>query len=687
MEFSKFNITNLKQNAKAQALILSIIGLLAFIFLAENRSNYFFLVVKELLVVFIVYSIISNYTNLFGKKNFPPIKLVISFLIANLFILLNSHLFEVIVRLLFGFTEDELYKSGSPFMKGAVFTYNFILMIVTAYFFIVFKEFLFYKQRRNLKTYYTALVLFVFLAGLTALLNENKDYKFINLAITVNAIILIVINSLKISWIAFLTQREKKQLLFLSIVICALFIVNLNYNVTDDYITSMIKSFSPGLHHLLFIFYLYGIIYFSILFLTVLFHLPTAAEFDRKAKEVSSLQFFSKMINEVRDDSELAETITELAIQVCDGSAAWMIKSAATAEQPIAPQKIGFFYAEKISRHIFANDKLKGNSKIEYFDLRNFTKTQTAEERYSFAAIARLSSHRNDAGYLFIVKKQDSPFDDEDRSALETFADYTSIALENSSLLKESIEKERMEKELDVAREIQYKLIPQNIPQTENLEIAAMFIPAFEVGGDYYDFFDFDNGNIGFTIADVSGKGISAAFIMAEIRGIIESYSKILSSPREILDKVNHTLKRTLDKKSFVTAAYGIINPVNGNLKIVRAGHCPIVSVRQNKIEILKPKGIGLGLSYNGLFKESLEEIELNLEKDDLLILFTDGILEAKNLQFDDFGIEAVEKIVQQHLHLSASEIANIIFKEVMLFSENCVQHDDMTLMVLKRKN
>ncbi len=687
MELSKINISNIKQNAKAQVLILSVIGLLLFIFLVENRESLFLVVAKELIVVFIIYSIISNYTNLFGKKNFKPIKLVISFLVANLFILANAHIFELIVRYVFGFNEEELYKSGSPFLKGAIFTFNFTLMIVTAYFFIVFKEFLFYKQRRNLKTYYIALVLFVFLAGLTALLNEHKDYKFINLAITVNAIILIVINSLKISWIAFLSQKEKKQLLMLSILICALFIVNLNYNVADDFITSMTGSFSPALHHLLFIFYVYGIIYFSILFLTVLFHLPTAAEFDRKANEVSSLQFFSKMINEVRDDSELAETITELALKVCDGSAAWMTRSSNSADQPIAPQKIGFFYAEKISRHVFTNGLARGNTKIEYFDLRPYTKTQTSEEKYSYVAVAKLSSHRNDAGYLFIVKKDDAPFDDEDRSALETFSEYTAIALENSSLLKESIEKERLEKELDVAREIQYKLIPQKIPTIEKFDVAAMYIPAFEVGGDYYDFFEFENGNIGFTIADVSGKGITAAFIMAEIRGIIESYSKILSSPKEIMDKVNVTLKRTLDKKSFVTAAYGMINLSSGKLKMVRAGHCPILTIRKNNIEILKPRGIGLGLSYNGFFKESLEEIELNLEKDDILILFTDGILEAKNEHLEDFGLDSVQEIVRQNSHLSSEEIANIIFKEVMLFSENCVQHDDMTLMVFKRKN
>ena len=123
------------------------------------------------------------------------------------------------------------------------------------------------------------------------------------------------------------------------------------------------------------------------------------------------------------------------------------------------------------------------------------------------------------------------------RTAINTFSDYASVAIENSLLLEQSIEKERLEKELDVAREIQKKILPAKNPEFENLSVTSVFIPAFEVGGDYYDFFEISKNKFGFIIADVSGKGITAAFIMAEVKGIFSSLSRMIESPKRNSNK------------------------------------------------------------------------------------------------------------------------------------------------------
>ncbi len=285
-----------------------------------------------------------------------------------------------------------------------------------------------------------------------------------------------------------------------------------------------------------------------------------------------------------------------------------------------------------------------------------------------------------------MLKKENFIFDEEDKNAINTFSDYASVAIENSRLLEESIEKERLEKELDVAREIQRKIIPAQNPQYDKLEISSAFIPAFEVGGDYYDFFEIGENKVAFVIADVSGKGISAAFIMAEIKGIFESLSKTIESPRQILIKANQILQRTLDRKSFVSAAYGIIDLEEEKMQLARAGHCPILLLRDETAENLRPSGLGLGLDFGDRFAETLEELELNLKEHDTIVLYTDGISESKNSKDEDFGDYQFQKILLENNNKNADEITNSVLKEITLFSSNNHQHDDITLVILKWK-
>ncbi|MBP1683476.1 MAG: Serine phosphatase RsbU subunit sigma, partial [Ignavibacteriaceae bacterium] len=205
---------------------------------------------------------------------------------------------------------------------------------------------------------------------------------------------------------------------------------------------------------------------------------------------------------------------------------------------------------------------------MERIDFEKLTSTKTfnlkeqivdgdSENIFSVVSVSPIKTRGETQGILVAAKGTGQIFTQDDLSAIETFSDYASVAIENSRLLEESIEKERLEKELDVAREIQRKILPLNVPEYPNLQIASVFIPAFEVGGDYYDFFKISETKLGFVIADVSGKGISAAFIMAEVKGIFESLSKTIEKPKEILIKANDILKDALDSKSFVSAAYG----------------------------------------------------------------------------------------------------------------------------------
>ncbi|MDP2362650.1 MAG: PP2C family protein-serine/threonine phosphatase, partial [Ignavibacteria bacterium] len=218
----------------------------------------------------------------------------------------------------------------------------------------------------------------------------------------------------------------------------------------------------------------------------------------------------------------------------------------------------------------------------------------------------------------------------------------------------------------------------------ENLSVTSVFIPAFEVGGDYYDFFEISKNKFGLIIADVSGKGISAAFIMAEVKGIFSSLSRMIESPKDILIKANEILQDTLNKKNFVSALYGIIDFDKEVLRFARAGHCPALLVRDNAVETFKPSGIGLGLTNNSLFENHLEEIKIDLKESDTLVFYTDGITESKNKELEDFGDKRFTEILIKNANESVSQIANEVIKDVTLFSRNHFQYDDITLVILK---
>jgi serine phosphatase RsbU (regulator of sigma subunit) len=626
-----------------------------------------------------------NLFSFVGQKNYSPISLLISLVVL---VTVNMILFTIAELFfgLFGIEGKNIWLDNFTLQKAIPFVINVLLIVSLSYVFIVFRILFFLQQRKNLRTYFNALVVFFILSSVTAFIDNKSQYEFIHITFTVNAIILIVINSVRISWMAFLSKKQKKQLLLLSVLLVFIFSISLAFSTSNEFFIGMVDNFAPSIYQFFFLLNIYGIVYFSVLFFTTLFHLPTAEAFDRKTTEISSLQYFSKMINQVLDSKELADTVTDLAIKVCGADAAWIIKSDDFTYTPVAAKNISFIQADNIAKAFFNERTVKSIQRISTLALKNIINPEMQNEIFKYAAIAPLQSHQGTSGYVIIAKRTDIPFDLEEKNTLQTFSDYTSIAFENSRLLEESIEKERLEKELDVAREMQKKLLPDKLPTNDFVDIASIFIPAFEVGGDYYDFFELSKTKLGFVIADVSGKGISAAFIMAEIRGIFESLTDLIHSPKEILTKANSILKRTLDSKSFITATFGVFDFEENKIYVSRAGHAPLLLIRNGEASEYTFKGIGLGLNYTELFGNVVEEAQIELKKNDLLILYTDGITEAKNEKLEDFGINSLKNIVLDNKDKSVDDIANKVVTGVTLFSESSPQHDDITLLVFRWK-
>lgn len=590
------------------------------------------------------------------------------------------------------FMDDLIQKlnseiSISSFASNIIGVIYFIIFAFGfSFIFVVLKEFYFSKRIKYNPIYFQLLIVFGLLSALSFTLLKDIN-ESVSIAFLVVSIFLILKNSMGISWIAFLNKKEKYKLLFISIAITVLTSIVISYvsDVSSSH-SATVMSYSTGFQRLSVLILTYVLVYFGVLFFTVLFHLPTAEEFDRKSEEVSSLHLFSRLINQVIDFDELADTITELTKKVSSADASWIVLKNGPKYETLSQKNIISKDIDEINNYLLNSGECKNLTKAKICSIEKSAIRTKLTEQLSSVIISPLRTQNEVKGYILAARKSGLLFYDDEAKAINAFSEYASIALENSRLLNESIEKERLEKELDVAREMQRKLLPPFDPKFKEMELCSIFIPAFEVGGDFYDYYTDNENEFSFIIGDVAGKGISAAFVMAEVKGIFESLSRILLSPKEILIKANKILSRTLHRKNFVSALYGKINFHSSEFEFARAGHCPVILIRQGEIIKYQPKGLALGLDYSDSFAINLDEIKLKLQKNDTLIFYTDGITESKNHLNEDFGEERFLETIKKNSDKEITHIAKEIISEVSLFANDSTQYDDITLLILRWK-
>jgi sigma-B regulation protein RsbU (phosphoserine phosphatase) len=268
---------------------------------------------------------------------------------------------------------------------------------------------------------------------------------------------------------------------------------------------------------------------------------------------------------------------------------------------------------------------------------------------------------------------------------------FNSMTASIDGLMKDAAEKKRLEEELRIAHEIQMSLLPQGALVMPGLSVNALCVPAREVGGDYYDFFQLDEARLGVLIADVSGKGTSAALYMAELKGLMLSLSRIHSSPRDVLIAANRIISEHLDARSFITVTYAVLDLRRRTMTYARAGHTPLMYIPgpgadTQSARVLAPDGMVLGLKVdNGeLFERLLEEDTVALHAGDLYVLFTDGVTEAMNAADDCFGEGRLGQVLERDRHLGSEALRERVLSEVEAFVNGAPQHDDMTMILLK---
>ena len=270
---------------------------------------------------------------------------------------------------------------------------------------------------------------------------------------------------------------------------------------------------------------------------------------------------------------------------------------------------------------------------------------------------------------------------------LQYLADsFNEMASGISRLLVEEKKKQRLEEELNIARSIQLKLLPKDSLITEEFEIAATNIPATEIAGDYFDYFYEEGKSLSILVADVSGKGTSAAFYMAELKGLVNYLQKMNMSPASLLAECHSTLNESFDKVTFITMSIAKFLISDKKFILSRAGHTQAVFFNKStgKCIELYPEGMALGLI--NFSKDKIEEIEHKYRSGDILFLFSDGLSEIMNSEGEMLGLEPVKRIITENSDSSPGEIRQKLLELSIDFAQGKNNKDDMTFIILKVK-
>ena len=304
-----------------------------------------------------------------------------------------------------------------------------------------------------------------------------------------------------------------------------------------------------------------------------------------------------------------------------------------------------------------------------------------ARSRTRSEMVAPIISNDKVIGVFDLESDRLDAFSPDDLAILQMLTSQVAIIIEKVRLLDEVVEKKRIEAQLEIARTVQLELLPDHDPQLENFEISAYVFPTEEVSGDYYDWVQIFDDQIGITVADAVGKGIPAALLMSFLRASLRSGTQIGYAPHIALAKVSNLLWDSVEEHQFITGIYGILDSTNRTFVFSNAGHNPPV--------LVKPDGEYRFVEYGdlplGMFRDMhYHQHFIRFEKGQVMVIYTDGITEATNETGEEFGQERLAKRILEGIELPAKELIDHIRKGVADFTERKFLDDDGTLFIIR---
>ncbi len=488
------------------------------------------------------------------------------------------------------------------------------------------------------------------------------------------------------NWLRYLNKSQKRQfnyLLSLTIIMASIILASTSGNLraSTDLIFPNIKDFV--------IYVIVVIVGFQI---NLIFQNRTSnkAELDQGASTISALDRFNKYIlkSDILDNTELLKKFISSLSEVIQIDFSW-------SESYLVEGKSSIITMNGVEEKFY---NFLTNSPNYQSTLDNASNTIVIAGLYELGLNLKYNNYRKSiilipifqgnqkTSTIIIGRNKEYAFSIGEVQIINTFVTNFAVAIQNNKLMQEAIEKQRYQFELNLAQSIQRKILPENLPELKNYSIAGKSIPANELGGDYFDFVYLRNKKPVILIADVSGKGVSAALYMAELKGIIISIVKYVDDIKELVLQLNDILVKNTEKQIFITLAAIAINDDEGEICYIRAGHTPLLVKQNGIIQQISSKGMALGLVAGKVFEENLEVKKLKLQSDDFCFAFTDGLSEMRNAENDEFGLFRIGNLLQNSNIDDAKNVLNIIIEESNKFKQNRQLVDDLTIMSLMFK-
>ncbi|HSB67628.1 MAG TPA: GAF domain-containing SpoIIE family protein phosphatase [Anaerolineales bacterium] len=285
-------------------------------------------------------------------------------------------------------------------------------------------------------------------------------------------------------------------------------------------------------------------------------------------------------------------------------------------------------------------------------------------------------------GALNLESDQLAAFDEDDLDVLQFFADAASISIEKAMLHRQLVAKELLDKQLELARDLQSQLFPKNSPQIPGYDIAGICLPAEEIGGDYYDFIPLRRGRLGVAIADISGNGIASALVMTAFRGLLRIHTQSSQRLEKIACAINRQLPEFTAGSQYVTALYALLNPVTDEFTFVNCGHHPPMLIHPDgSTDSLHEHGPALGIIENVAYPIN----KTCLNPGDIMVLYTDGAVEISNKDGVEIGYERLRVTIHRNRDLPADTLIQRVIQTAREFSGFQRFPDDFTLVIIKR--
>lgn len=501
--------------------------------------------------------------------------------------------------------------------------------------------------------------------------------------------LLIVILSANMKWVAYLNFKQKlTSLLLLALTLFYLGYFFYTVSTQSELIGSRSFAFL-NFGKFIFNWSLTGfvMVYSVFSFLVILFNLPTSSVFEQKLEEVVNFQRISQSTQTEQNEESVYKILLESSVNSVFADAAWLEIKDSKDNERIFTSRMTEEEAHDIRDHLTRNN-IKGVLDQSPDKTKNLSKHLSTLKGARFHSLVSFPIVVKDQtiGMLALLKELPEGFNKEMTRIVSTFTNQAGISIENFRLMEEAFQHERYKEELKIAKKVQKSLLPEKLEKDADFDMVAFSQSADEVGGDYYDTIRINDHLVALIVADVSGKGTTAAFHMSQMKGIFHSLAQQNLDPKEFMIRANQALVFCLERGSFISATYFVLNTQTKTIRYARAGHCPVLYYHSNGnfSEYIKDKGTALGMVRGKEYCNFIESYELPYEHGDIMVLYTDGITEAKNNKGEEYGYERLQQTLDEVASKSPKEIQEHVIQQLYEYSGSDQINDDYTTMIVR---